>query len=150
MLCTFCGIAGHIESRCRKKNGTTSTFYGPNKYPEWCKTMQTEVATLVGNHTWTLTVLHAHKKAIGCKWVYKFKRHSNSTIERCKARLVTEGYTRMHMVDCNETFTPIAKLTTVCILLSLAVAKGWPIQQLEVNNAFLHGDLHEEVYMQLL
>lgn len=111
--------------------------------------MQTELAALKANRTWTLTILPPHKKAIGCKWVYKIKRHLNGTIERCKARLGAKGYTQMQGVDYHETFSPVAKLTTVRVLLSLAVAKGWSIQQLDVNNAFLHGDLHEEVYMQL-
>ena len=111
--------------------------------------METELQALAENNTWQVVDLPHGKNPIGCRWVYKVKYRADGTIERHKARLVAKGYTQLEGIDYFDTFSPVAKLATVRILLSLAAIKGWHLEQLDVNNAFLHGDLHEEVYMTL-
>lgn len=111
--------------------------------------MATELDALKKNHTWTLEDLPVGKKIVGCKWVYKIKHRADGTVERYKARLVAKGYTQTEGLDYHETFAPIAKLVTVRCLLSVASVRNWSLHQLDVHNAFLHGDLHEEVYMAL-
>lgn len=110
--------------------------------------MHAELEALQQNNTWSMVPLPIGHKPIGCKWVYKIKYKSDGTIERYKARLVAKGYTQVEGIDYQETFSPTAKLTTLRCLITVAAARNWFIHQLDVQNAFLHGDLHEVVYME--
>jgi hypothetical protein len=105
--------------------------------------MQSELAALEVNQTWSLTSLPPGKTAIGCRWIYKIKRHSDGTIERHKAWLVAKGYTQLEGIDFHDIFSPTTKMITVRCLLALAAAQNWSLHQLDVHNAFLQGDLHE-------
>ena len=111
--------------------------------------MDKEIQALEQTHTWVLTPLPPGKRPIGCKWVYRVKLNPDGTIERYKARLVAKGYTQRERLDFSKTFSPVAKTVSVRVLIALASTKGWPLYQLDINNAFLHGDLDEEVYMDL-
>jgi len=117
------------------------------KFPKWIATMKKELEALQANKTWYLTKLPNNKVPIDCKWVYKIKYKSDGSIERYKTRLVAKGYTQIEGIDYLDTFSPVAKLTTVRLLLALAATQHWYLHQLDVDNAFLHGDLIEEVYM---
>ena len=109
--------------------------------------MDKEIEALEVNDTWTLTPLPPGKSTIGCKWVYKVKYLLDGTIERYKARLVAKGFIQKLGLDYSETFSPVAKSVSVWIVLSLAAVKGWSFHQMDVNNAFFHGELLEDVYM---
>ncbi|KAL2932969.1 Retrovirus-related Pol polyprotein from transposon TNT 1-94 [Bienertia sinuspersici] len=124
-----------------------SCYSQAKQYPEWVAAMEKELQALEANDTWELTSLPPGKKAIGCKWVYKTKFKPNGEVERYKGRLVARGDKQISGKDYKHTFSPVAKLTTVRVVLALAAVKRWDIQQLDINNAFLHGFLDEEVYM---
>ncbi|RVW62615.1 Retrovirus-related Pol polyprotein from transposon RE1 [Vitis vinifera] len=117
--------------------------------PRWKTTMNEEMKSLQKNETWELVECPLGKKPVGCCWIYTVKYKADGSIERFKARLVAKGYTQTYGIDYTETFAPVAKINTVRVLLSLATNLDWPLQQFDVKNAFLHGKLFEEVYMDL-
>ncbi|GJT29927.1 ribonuclease H-like domain-containing protein [Tanacetum coccineum] len=113
----------------------------------WINAMNEELHALYENNTWELCDLPAGRKPIGSKWVYRIKYMSSGEIERFKARLVAKGFGQKEGIDYEETFSPVVKMGTVRCVLTLAVEMNWKNFQMDVNNAFLYGDLNEEVYM---
>jgi hypothetical protein len=108
--------------------------------PKWDNAMDEEMVALDANATWELVALPKDKKVIRCKWVYKIKHNADGSVSRNKARLVTKGYAQTYGIDYEETYSLIAKMTTVRTIIAMAVAKGWSLHQMDVKNAFLHGN----------
>ena len=106
----------------------------------WREAMDKEIHALEKTSTWVLTSLPDVKRHIHCKWVYKVKLNPDGSVERYKARLVEKGYTQREGLDFLETFSPVAKTVSARVLIALASTKGWPLHQLDINNAFLHRD----------
>ncbi|RVW58891.1 Retrovirus-related Pol polyprotein from transposon RE1 [Vitis vinifera] len=117
-------------------------------HPGWRQAMVDEMAALHSNGTWDLVVLPSGKSTVGCRWVYAVKVGPDGQVDRLKARLVAKGYTQVYGSDYGDTFSPVAKIASVRLLLSMAAMCSWPLYQLDIKNAFLHGDLAEEVYME--
>ncbi|KAK1667332.1 hypothetical protein QYE76_055491 [Lolium multiflorum] len=115
--------------------------------PHWRAAMEQEFDALQKNNTWHLVPPVPGANVIDSKWVFKVKRHSDGSIERYKARLVAKGFKQRYGLDYEDTFSPVVKPTTIRLLLSLAVNRRWALRQLDVQNAFLHGVLEEEVFM---
>ncbi|KAG7564815.1 Retrotransposon Copia-like N-terminal [Arabidopsis suecica] len=125
------------------------TFLEAVRSEKWHGPMNEELQTCVDTGTFSVVSLPAGKQPIGCRWVYKIKHNADGTIDRYRARLVAKGYTQQEGVDYIDTFSPVAKLVTVKLLLDLSAKQGWSLTQMDVTNAFLHGDLEEEIYMDL-
>ncbi|GKB71616.1 ribonuclease H-like domain-containing protein [Tanacetum coccineum] len=125
----------------------------PTSYEEdlkdinWINAMNEEMNALYENKTWVMTELPFDRNPIGCKWIFKIKYKSNGEVERYKARLIAKGFGQKEGIDYEETFSPMVKMSIVRGLINLAIQKDWKIYQMDVNNAFLYGDLKEEVYM---
>ena len=110
--------------------------------------MEEEHSALLKNHTWDLVPRPPWANIVTGKWIFKHKFQSDGSLERHKARWVLRGFTQRPGVDFDETFSPVVKPATVRTVLSLALSRHWPIHQLDVKNAFLHGNLTETVYCQ--
>ena len=115
--------------------------------PVWRCAMNDEFLALLRNKTWFLTFLPPGKNLIGCTWVFRLKKNADGSVARHKARLVAQGFSQEAGFDFNETFSPVVKPNTIRLMLSIAVSSNWSIKHLDVNNAFLNGDLEEEIYM---
>ncbi|XP_021802647.1 uncharacterized protein LOC110746719 [Prunus avium] len=110
--------------------------------------MQEEFNALQATGTWSLVPSSPSHNLVGCKWVFRIKKKSDGSIDRYKARLVAKGYHQQAGLDYSETFSPVAKPVTIRILLTLAASHNWFLNQLDVSNAFLHGFLTEDVFME--
>ncbi|KAJ9566937.1 hypothetical protein OSB04_002903 [Centaurea solstitialis] len=115
--------------------------------PNWTIAMQDEFNALIANETWELVPRPPRANVVRSMWLFKKKFKADGSLDRYKARLVANGKSQRPEIDCDETFSPVVKPATIRSVLSIAVSRKWPIHQLDVKNAFLHGHLHETVYM---
>ena len=114
----------------------------------WKEAVRSEMDSIMANETWEITDRPYGCKPVGCKWVFKKKLKPDGTIEKYKARLVAKGYTQKEGEDFFDTYSPVARLTTIRVLLSLAASHGLIVHQMDVKTAFLNGELDEEIYME--
>ncbi|RVW43508.1 Retrovirus-related Pol polyprotein from transposon RE1 [Vitis vinifera] len=137
----------HIFNLAAFKISEPTTLKQAIKDPNWAEAMQTEIAALHKNQTWDLVDRPKDVNIIGCKWVYKLKYKPDGSVDRYKARLVARGFNQTFGLDYFETFSPVVKAATIRIVLTIALSYRWELRQLDVQNAFLNGDLVEQVYM---
>jgi hypothetical protein len=114
--------------------------------PNWRSAMQAEYDALMANDTWSLVPRPRGVNLVTGKWIFEHKLHADGSLDHYKARWVLQGFTQRPGLDYDETFSPVVKPTTIHVVLSLALSQDWPIHQLDVKNAFLHGTLTETVY----
>ena len=114
---------------------------------EWIKAMEEEMASMRSNHVWELVDLPKGRKTIRNKWVLKIKRKADGSIERYKARLVAKDYTLQEGIDCEETFSPVVRFTSIRLILAIVANLDLELHQMDVKTAFLNGELDEEIYM---
>ncbi|KAJ9546692.1 hypothetical protein OSB04_019235 [Centaurea solstitialis] len=115
--------------------------------PHWRAAMDAVMAAILSNFTWDLVPKPSDANIVGNRWLFRHKFDSNGRLERYKARLVAQGFSQQPGLDFDDTFSPVVKPATTRMVLSISISRNWPIHQLDVKNAFLHGDLTETVYM---
>lgn len=111
--------------------------------------MKIEMEALEKNNAQDPVQLREGKKLVGCTWVFTPKYNSDGSLDNYKAQLVAKEYTQTYRVDYKETFAPVAKMNAFGTLSSLAAIHDWELLQFDVKNAFLHGDLKEDIYMEI-
>ena len=117
------------------------------EHEEWKESVGSETNAMIINDTWYEAELPKGKRAVTSSWIFTIKYNADGTVERRKTRLVARGFTETYGEDYLDTFAPVAKLHTIRIILSLAVNLEWDLWQMNVKNAFLQGELEDEVYM---
>ena len=116
----------------------------------WVKARKSELDSMYSNQVWDLVKAPNGIKPVGCKWVYKRKRGIDGKVETFKTRLVVKGYTQKEGIDYEETFSLVAMLKSIRILLSIAAHYDYAIWQMDFKTAFLNSNLEEEIYMMQL
>lgn len=122
------------------------SYRGALADPNWREAMNEEYSALIANNTWQLVPRPSGANVVTGKWVYRHKFRPDGSLERYKARWVLRGFTQRPGVDFGETFSPVVKPATIRTVLTIALSQNWPVHQLDVKNAFLHGTLDETVY----
>ena len=140
----FRGFIAKVDSIVVPKD-----IQGAMQDPKWKAAVMEEMKALVGNGTWEIVRGPLDKKIVGCRWVFTVKHNADGSVKRYKARLVAQGFTQTYGIDYEETFAPVAKLNSIRVILSIAVNLDWPLFQFDIKNAFLNGDLDEEIYMRI-
>ena len=116
--------------------------------PFWKETINSEIESIMYNHTWELVDLPPGAKIIGCKWIFKRKLKQDGFIEKYKAHLVAKDFKQRKDVDYFDTFAPVTRIASIRVLITLASIHNLVIQQMDVKTAFLNGDLEKEIYME--
>ncbi|PKU60279.1 Retrovirus-related Pol polyprotein from transposon TNT 1-94 [Dendrobium catenatum] len=129
------------------QNSEPNSYKEAARHPHWNQAMQVEFQALQSQHTWDLVPPDSTQNVLGCKWTFRTKYLADGSIARYKARLVAQGFNQEHGHDYAETFSLVAKMPTVRILIVIAMHRQWPLHQLDVSNAFLHGHLSHTVHM---
>ncbi|MCO5579508.1 hypothetical protein L7F22_033363 [Adiantum nelumboides] len=115
---------------------------------KWEQAIQSKYTLIVANDTWDLVELSQNAKALTCKWVYKKKFTSGDPNPKYKARLIAKEFKQEKVVNFDEIFLPLVKMTTLRTILGFVATEDMELVQMDVKTTFLHGDLDEDVYMQ--
>ena len=115
----------------------------------WLKAINEELFALIENNTWTIVDKPSDKNIIGCKWIFSLKNDEYGNPVKRKARLVAQGFSQRYLIDYNETFAPVARISSFRFIIAFSLQHDLLIHQMDVKTAFLNGNLKEEIYMKL-
>lgn len=133
---------------CMATRSTDDTVHFEDvvKEEKWREVMNKEI--IEKNNTWSLTHLPRGAKKVGVKWIYKTKHDEHGNVIKHKAYLVAKGYSQREGVDYTEVYAPVARLDTICTVITLTSNNMWNVYRLDVKSVFLQGTLNEDVYVE--
>jgi hypothetical protein len=126
----------------------------PSSYKEavsqqvWRDSMAKKYSSIMRNDVWQIVPKPEGKSVIGSRWVYKIKQGVDGSVEKCKARFVAKGFSQVEGIDYDETFVPIARYSSVRVILAISAPMGWKVHQMDVKTAFLNKVVEEEIYVE--
>ena len=126
---------------------TNEKYLNSSEFDKWVIAMKSKMDSMYENHVWNLVDPLEGIKSIGCKWVFKKKTDMEGNVITYKARLVAKGYHQRQGIDYDKTFSPIAMLKSIRILLAIAAHYDYEVWKMDVKMTFLNGNLSEDVYM---
>jgi hypothetical protein len=114
----------------------------------WKNAMTEEYQSIMKNDVWDIVPRPEGKSVVTSKWIYKIKHAADGSVEKYKARFVARGFSQVDGIDYEETFAPIARYTSICMIISLVAFMSWRLHQMDVKTTFLNGEIEEEVYIE--
>ena len=114
---------------------------------DWLTAIRNELASLIKAHTWRYVQRPSTANLVGCRWVFKIKRDKDGNMHKFKARLVAQGFTQVYGIDYAETYAPVARYTSIRLIIALAAHYDWELHQMDVKTAYLNGELDVPIYM---
>ena len=114
----------------------------------WKDAINSEIESILQNHTWELVNLPPGCKPLGSKWIFKKKIKADGSIDKYKARLVIKGYRQREGLDYFDTYSPVTRINSIRMVVAIAALRNLEVHQMDVKTAFLNGDLDEEIYME--
>lgn len=119
----------------------------PNRV-DWLAAIRDELRSLIQARTWRYVTKPVTANLVGCKWIFKLKRDKDGNITKFKARLVARGFTQVYGIDYAETYAPVARYSSIRLIIALAAHYNWELHQMDVKTAYLNGELDVPIYMQ--
>nr|GEW12567.1 zinc finger, CCHC-type [Tanacetum cinerariifolium] len=150
------GVAERKNKALKEMVNSMLSYSDPRTYNEamqsryaafWKESIDDEIGSLIENNTCVISDFPPCCKPLGCKWIFKRKMKVDGTIDKFKARLVIQGFRQKEEIDYFDTYAPVARITSIRLLLALAAIHNLVLHQMDVKTSFLNGDLDEEVYM---
>jgi hypothetical protein len=141
----YSGLIAHLNTVI---DSEPSTFVEASKHQVWKDAMNEEYDSILKNDVWTVVSRPHGKSVVTSKWIYKIKHATDGSIEKYKARFVAPGFSQKEGIDYDEIFAPVARYTSIIIIISPATVFGWKLHQMDVKTAFLNGEVEQEVYIE--
>jgi Reverse transcriptase (RNA-dependent DNA polymerase) len=156
--CKWANLVGYEEAiitTIQEAEGDPKTMQEAqacDDWPSWKEAMDRKISSLEQARTWSMVPCPTGKNVVGCKWVFRLKRKADGSIDKYKACLVARGFTQIYGINYYNTYSPVTRLTSFCLILAIAACNNWEVEAFNFNSAYLNGKLNvnEEIYMQEL